>query len=646
MKHTTLFLLLTIASNTIFADNIRITWPADYSVFQRNTTSTGGATNVTFAGQFYNGTITSYKIEKLNAVGGSLGDWKPYQALPVGSLSTLGTSISKYFYFTLSVPTGWYRFYVKDGAGGEKVVKFAVGEVFIIAGQSNAQGAGNIMKVSDLPEYDCVVSNKNYIGSDLTKYKYLEPPVFGALASANPNIGPRGDRPWFYEALGQQIATREAGQVIPVSFINVAHGGSSIDNWYNSMQRTRTMFNNNYSNAMVPGNTATHVNPYNAPASDNRFPYIDLKNAVSFYGNMFGVRSVIWHQGEAETKTLLSVHLSNIYGVGPIPVGYGLGNYNTKLNAIIADTRSILPNLPWAVSKVSLHAMTRSPGPIIDYNIVNNSGNNLYVPAGASPAVTVGVGGMITQEQSNVLATPNVSWASPSSDTYPYSPIEQSNYRSDGTHFNNNGLVKVAEDIYNNISAILSKSPVLPAALPRMQLSQLGAQHHKLSTGNYVYYQWGSNGPGSNFDQTDLNDGNNWNDTNGFPDSGYFGFTKDMNGRIYAVQPTILLLLISGAREAAKTEPVIENKAYPNPIIDSKELIVSFKLDHPSPVRLQLVNENGERLDEINKDMLNAGIYEFKFQLNKLGIRKDMSFIIYHLRTNLHDESKKVLLVK
>ncbi|WP_439584334.1 sialate O-acetylesterase [Dyadobacter bucti] len=644
MKHTTLFLLLMIASTTVFADNIRITWPADYAVFQRNTTSTGGATNVTFAGQFYNGTVTSYKIEKLNAVGGSLGDWKPYQALPVGSLSTLGTSISKYFYFTLSVPTGWYRFYVKDGAGGEKVVKFGVGEVFIIAGQSNAQGAGNIMKVSELPDYDCVVSNKNYIGSDLTKYKYLEPPVFGALGSANPSIGPRGDRPWFYEALGQQISTREAGQVIPVSFINVAHGGSSIDNWYNSMQRTRTMFNNNYSNAMVSGNTATQQNPYIFSGYDNRFPYIDLKNAVSFYGNMFGVRSVIWHQGEAETKTLLSVHLSNIFGAGPIPAGYGLGNYDTKLNAIIADTRTILPNLPWTVSKVSLHAMTRSPGTIVDYNIVNNSGNNLYVPAGASPAITVGVGGMITQEQSNVLATSNVSWASPSSDAYTFSTDEQFNNRSDGTHFNENGLKKVKEDINANMSSILSKFPVLPAAPPRMQLSQLGAQHHKLSTGNYSYYRWGSSSPNGSFDQTDLNLGNNWNDTNGFPDSGYFGFTKDANGRIYAVHPTILLPLISGALKGS--EPDSHNNAYPNPVVDSDELKIFIKLDHPSPVHLQLADEKGAVLDQIDLEELDPGSHEFRFQLGKLEITKRMSFIIYHLKTNQHDESKKVLLVK
>lgn len=646
MKHTTFSLLLMMTSITTVADNIRITWPVDYSVFQRNTTTTGGATNVTFAGQFYNGATTSYRIEKLNTAGASLGDWKVYQALPAGSLSTIGTSISKYFYFTLSVPTGWYRFYVKDGNGGEKVVKFGVGEVFIIAGQSNAQGAGNTMEISELSDYDCVVANKNFIGSNLTQYHNLEQPVFGMLGSGNPTIGPRGDRPWFYEALGQKIATKEPGQVIPVSFINVAHGGSSIDNWYNSMQRTRTMFNNNYSNVMVKGNTVTHLNPYNAPASDNRFPYIDLKNAVSFYGNMFGVRSVIWHQGEAETRTLLSISLSNIYGAFPVPAGYALGNYDTKLNAIIADTRSILPNLPWAVSKVSLHAMTRSPGPIIDYNIVNNAGNNLHVPAGASPAISIGVGGMVTQEQSNVLATANVSWASPGSDTYSYTTIEQSNNRSDGTHFNKNGLVKMAENINSNIPSILSKSPILPTAPPRIQLTQLGSQHHKLSTGNYAYYQWGSNAPGGNLDQTDLNDGNNWNDTNGIPDGGYFGFTKDANGRIYSVQPTIMLLQISGAREAADDKENMESITYPNPVIDSKELRVSIKLDYPSPVRLQLVTENGKILDEINKDNLNAGTHELKFQLDRVGIKKDMAFVIYHLKTNQHNESKKVLLIK
>ncbi|MCF2446947.1 hypothetical protein L0657_23535 [Dyadobacter sp. CY345] len=624
-------ILLLLASNLVTGANITLTWPRNYSVFQRNTTSTGGSANVTFAGQLWNKNSASYRIEKLTATGASNGDWQSSTSFPF--LSGIGSSEAATFNFVRNVPTGWYRLYISDGTNTINI-KFGVGEVFIIAGQSNAQGAAAATNVGTISNLDCVVSNKNYIGSSLTSYQTLETPVFGVLNSGNMTIGPRGDRPWFYQSLGNQIAQRETGQVIPVCFFNVGHGGSSIDNWYDSMQRTKTMFSSNYANTMVPGTTSTHQNPFGAPPSDNRFPYIDLKNVVSAYGNMFGVRSIIWHQGESETKTLLNIYKTGIYNnAATAPTGYSLNNYDTKLNAIIADTRSVLPGLPWAISKVSLLAADKNAGGT-DYDIVNNSGNNLTTPSG-----NTSVGNTVTQEQANVLSTTSVSYASANSDSY----TNATGKRSDGTHFNSLGLANMSDDVYLQISGILSKTPVLSATPAGMGFSQNTTESYTLVTGNYSKYIWARDASADmslNQGQSDM--GNPW--TSGISvDFTYKGWAKDFSGRITKIVPYFNVHGISGARIAAESAEAI---AYPNPILDAKNLNISFSLTKASPLKLQIVTEQGYVLEQIIKPNLEAGKHNYAFSLEKLRANKNFSFVIYKLKTLEHSENKKIMLVK
>ena len=617
---------------------VGISWPLDYSVFQRNTTSTGGSTTVAFAGQFNDGSSTQFRIESLSNTGSGIGDWKSYQSLPSGSETILGTSVSTYFYFTFSVPTGWYRFYIKDGSGTETSIKFGVGEVFIIAGQSNAQGAATTQNITGLSDLDCVVSIKNYFGSSLSGYANIEKAVFGPLNSSNSTVGPRSDRRWFYQALGNSIATKESGVVIPVCFMNVAHGGSSIDNWYDSMQRVNTMFSSNYGNVMTVGSTSNHQNPWGAPATDNRFPYVDLKNAVSSWGNMFGVRSVIWHQGEAETKTLLSIYHSGVFGAYPVPGGYSIGNYDTKLNAIIADTRSLLPGLPWAVSKATLMHEYQIGSATANDDIVNNSGNNLVIPS----YTTTSVGGEITQEQANVTGTSSVSYASDDSDTY----TTAGGNRSDGTHFNEDGLKKVHTDVYGNISSILGKTPVLPNLPQRIQLSQVGTQHHTVSTtGGYSQYHW-FRGISSTqkFDQTSLGQNNNWTSSTA-PDLSYSGYVKDGSGRVYSVVPQVYLSFISGARRGVVEADSPESVVYPNPVIDGKELRVKFTLRNPSPVKILLFTENGVVMQQIYEKDVAKGEHNYTISLEKLQL-SEASKVFYHLKTNEHEERKNILLIK
>lgn len=638
-KYITVLLVIALCGKVIGASLPTISWPRDYSVFQRNTTTTGGATTVYFSGQIFDMTSVSYRIERLNADGSYNNDWQTWQALP-GGVQPIGSSSSGTFHFSLSVPTGWYRVTFRDGVSQTVSVKFGVGEVFVIAGQSNAQGAGSDQFINGLTSYDCVVGNKNYIGSDLTLYPTIDQPVFGVINSGNMTIGPRGDRPWYYQSLGNQIATREAGQVIPVCFFNVSHGGSSINNWYDSMQRTKTMFSSNYANTMVTGSTSTTTNPWNPPPFDNRFPYIDLKNILSFYGNMFGVRAVIWHQGEAETRTLLSQYLSSTFGSPYIPSSYSVNNYDTYLNAIIADTRTILPNLPWAISKVSL-IDENTTSSVAKYNIVNNSGN-LIVPG----TTTVNIGNSVIQEQTNVSSTSAVSWASQNSDSFIWTSIPTTNKRSDGTHFSTEGLKSMSEDVYSNISSILSKSPVLPASVPRMMLNRVAERYYSIWTASFTSYLWHDNAD-YRYYQTQTNMGNNWVNNGGGPDWGYNGFSKDGNGRIFKVVPEIRFQGVNGGRVGVLEQHAVETSVvYPNPVLDENSLHVNFRLIEASPVKIQLVRENGEVATELIEPKMEPGSHSLAIPLKKLRASKSQSVIIYHLKTNEHNETKKILLIR
>ena len=81
------------------------------------------------------------------------------------------------------------------------------------------------------------------------------------------------------------------------------------------------------------------------PSDYYGLPYTTLKNALNYYGSLFGVRAVLWHQGEADADV----------NVNPIYKATSAADYQTKLQAVIAKSRAdfVAPNLTWYVSKAS-----------------------------------------------------------------------------------------------------------------------------------------------------------------------------------------------------------------------------------------------------------------------------------------------------
>jgi Carbohydrate esterase, sialic acid-specific acetylesterase len=601
-KYILTLLCLFLGFYVVLGQAPTVSWPANYAVFQRNTTTTGGSSNVDFSGQIFSGYSTAkYRIEKLSKTGTFVSDYKAWQNLPTGSVAGMGTSTSALFHFTLaSIPTGWYRFSIKNNAGTTTSIKFGVGEVFVIAGQSNAEGFGDYYNVSTgLSNLDCVTSFK--VLNSTSNYNGLERPIFGPLNNNNSVIGPTGSRPWFYQYLGEKIVNHEGtNTVIPVCFFNTAASGSSIDNWKTSLDKTKAMFSNSYANSLVAGTTNSSQNPWGFSSPDDRFPYINLKNVLSYYCNLLGVRSVLWHQGEAETKQLLTGKTGAFYrfNQNPVSSNFGINLYASKLNALITDTRAIIPDLTWSICKVSLTSETVDTGGALHANITN-SGLLLSNPQ-ASPT-SYSVNGSVTNQQLSLISSANkIVWASQNSDTY-----TAPTYRGDGTHFNANGLKAIADEIYGTISNILNKAPYLPKPILKINyLGKSGSNYNFSLTNNFTIKYLYPFVPSftivpfqQNLAMSSSNTSSNYN-------TYQTGFAKDGNGRIY-LSTVVTMGGISNLREANITSKM--SNIYPNSLVNNENLIAEFDLENDSNVWIEVFDEKANLITKTDEVLLPKG---------------------------------------
>ena len=205
-----LFLMSLLLGHNLFAQNLDITFPSERAVFQRNN---GNATVVYFAGNYR---TRADKIEiKLTALqGGQSQDWKTLVNRP-----NFGT-----YKGSLVVSGGWYKAEIRASLQGQIVgetilEKFGVGEVFLISGQSNAQGYFGHGQRGANDDRVNVVSNFRDEGFNKPPY-----PTFGHL-DAESSIAPTGKGAWYWGELGDLLTQRLN---VPVLFLNSAWEGFPI----------------------------------------------------------------------------------------------------------------------------------------------------------------------------------------------------------------------------------------------------------------------------------------------------------------------------------------------------------------------------------------------------------------------------------
>ncbi|AUD07269.1 T9SS type A sorting domain-containing protein [Spirosoma pollinicola] len=310
---------------------IQVSFPTSRAVLQRNSAN---QTTLRITG-FYTASVTRVEAHLVARDGqGTTTDWKTIQDNPTGGA----------FAGDVTGSGGWYNLEVRGMNGDQQVgntttvERVGIGEVFIIAGQSNAQGIHQSAPNPLNDRVNCV----NYRYPDNGFPNDPPTPAFSLLDNSSGfTIAPRGVGSWCWGQLGDLLVKRLN---VPVMFFNAAFTGTSSQNWSDTTPDGGIAYG--------PGGT------YEA-----RQPYINLKIALQFYANTLGVRAILWQQGE--TDNLLNVPTSQ---------------YVAQLQTVIAQSRRDYGRaVSWVVARSSYGDNVGADANIIDgQNQVISSTANVF----------------------------------------------------------------------------------------------------------------------------------------------------------------------------------------------------------------------------------------------------------------------------
>jgi hypothetical protein len=259
------------------------------AVYQRNFNGTP-----VFVPLVINNGGTSLEYSVFNRDTGTTGNWSSFDSESGG--------VSRK---TVSLTAGWFDFIIRNkstGAQTQRIEKVGVGDVFVVAGQSNSENFGGTnpsQVVNERVSAYNLSSGEWVLGSDPQTNK-------GAY-----NLS--GASPWSYFGNYFTQCTN-----VPIHVISVGWGNTRVEQWTPSH------------NGTPPGNEQGLV---------STSLYVDrLQPAINQVRNYNGARAVFWHQGENDTSR-----------------GTSTQSYQAWLNSIISQSRLDVGDstLPWFVALVS-----------------------------------------------------------------------------------------------------------------------------------------------------------------------------------------------------------------------------------------------------------------------------------------------------
>ncbi|MCE7062489.1 sialate O-acetylesterase [Dyadobacter sp. CY343] len=345
MKHYLPYFFLVVLSFLSLSSlgQVTVEYPTDRSVFQRDKNNS--------ATIYISGTYTKIvdRIEaKLSPINGqgTDKDWKTIATNPKGGFFSERLDDAK---------GGWYTLEVRAWKGDQMVGSYTVphvgvGEVFLIAGQSNSQGYKDMgARGAQDDRVNCI----RYNNTDAPRlYEDLPYPHFEHL-DADSEIAPRGYSSWAWGKLGDNLAARLN---VPILFYNVGWYGTAVRTWRESINGT------GYS-------VYTGV-----PIEPSGMPYKNMRAVIQRYTPITGLRGVLWLQGEADNDVSTSTD-----------------SYAQDLKTVIEASRNESgKNISWVVSLTSYNNRKGSNQRVIEgqrkvINTVNNvfegpSTDNIQIP--------------------------------------------------------------------------------------------------------------------------------------------------------------------------------------------------------------------------------------------------------------------------
>ncbi len=251
---------------------LTVSYPKERMVFQRNLSNSG---TFSFSGSV-NQIVDKLEVKIWERSGVNLvlkTDWYEIE----------NNSPAGFFRDTITLNGGWYKLEIRATKNEividtKTIERVGVGEVFIIAGQSNASGVNYYPNDLGLPANDDRVNCSNFRNSTNS----IEPDLnlnFTHLGNVQ-YVGPFGDTQWCWGVLGDNLVQQLN---VPVLFFNTAWGGTSTKHWFTSYNGTDVITSYEQNLGLTLG-----------------FPYQNLKTCLKFYGSLLGVRAVLWHQGETD----------------------------------------------------------------------------------------------------------------------------------------------------------------------------------------------------------------------------------------------------------------------------------------------------------------------------------------------------------
>lgn len=303
--------------------NFVIHRPAKYEVIQRNSSGQGevllqgalpipepagrAANNESAEGKFVS---KLWDVRVVDGEGMVVVDWQKISTEP----------IDRYLNTKILVPQGgWYRAEIRNGLDHNQVVRseeFGVGDVYIVAGQSNSANYGSVR----LSPKDARIA-----AFDGRKWQVANDPQPVAA----------GNQGSFVPALGDLLVEREG---VPIGFASIGVGGTSVREWLPRgarFERQPTTGANCWKHAEGGFESTGEL-------------FHRLSERLMHFGPN-GVKAVLWHQGESDAGQARAGYPQERQISG--------SDYRRYMDLLITRSREVAQwQVPWYVALATYHS--------------------------------------------------------------------------------------------------------------------------------------------------------------------------------------------------------------------------------------------------------------------------------------------------